>query len=141
MSVLSLSEWNHFISRHPEAHFMQTGEWGELKITFGWDAVRIANDSSGAQILFRKLPFGLTIAYIPKGPFSENLGDIWSEIDQICRDRHAIFLKVEMDGMQNDLPFPMGDFPGFKISLHNIQPPNTIIINRADRFGLAQLLD
>ena len=132
MPVLSLEKWNQLISNHPEAHFMQTGEWGELKTAFGWDAVRITNNSAGAQILFRKLPFGLTIAYIPKGPIGENLVDIWSEIDQICLDHHAIFLKVEPDIFQNDQPFQMDDFPGFNISKYNIQPPNTIVLNIAD---------
>lgn len=129
MPALSKDEWNQFISNHPEAHFMQTGEWGELKKSFGWDAIRITNGSAGAQILFRKLLFGLTIAYIPKGPIGENLVDIWSEIDQICNDQHAIFLKLELDVFQNDLPIQIGDFPNFKISKYNIQPPNTVILN------------
>jgi len=132
MPVLKKNEWDHFILNHPQAHFMQTGEWGELKNAFGWDVVRISNGSAGVQILFRKLPFGLTIAYIPKGPIGKNLVDIWSEIDQICKDHHAIFLKVELDIFQNDRPIQMSDFPDFKISKYNIQPPNTIILNIAD---------
>lgn len=132
MPVIKLEHWDQFISNHPEAHFMQTGEWGELKVAFGWDAVRITTRSAGSQILFRKLPFGLTIAYIPKGPIGENLVDIWPEIDQICHDHHAIFLKVEPDVFQNDRSFQMDDFPDFKVSKYNIQPPNTIILNIAD---------
>jgi lipid II:glycine glycyltransferase (peptidoglycan interpeptide bridge formation enzyme) len=132
MPVLSLKEWNQYISKFPEAHFMQTGEWGELKAAFGWDAVRIVIDSAGAQILFRKLPFGLTIAYLPKGPIGENPGDIWPKIDQTCHEHHAIFLKVEPDAMQTIQPFQTGDFPGFTISHYNIQPPNTIIVNMGE---------
>ncbi len=132
MAVLSLEKWNQFISKHPEAHFMQSGEWGELKKAFGWVVVRINNNSAGVQILFRKLPFGLTIAYIPKGPIGEDLAEIWSEIDQVCLEHHAIFLKVEPDFFQDDQPIQMDDFPDFKISKYNIQPPNTIILNIAD---------
>jgi len=132
MPVLSLEKWNQFISNHPEAHFMQSGEWGELKVAFGWKVVRITNNSSGAQILFRKLPFGLTIAYIPKGPIGEGLVDLWPEIDQVCLEHHAIFLKVEPDVFQNDQPVHMGDFPDFNFSKYNIQPPNTIILNISD---------
>jgi lipid II:glycine glycyltransferase (peptidoglycan interpeptide bridge formation enzyme) len=132
MPLLSLTEWEQFISRYPDAHIMQAGEWGQLKTGFGWKAVRVANNSAGAQILFRKLPMGLTIAYIPKGPVGENPGELWTEIDRICHDHHAIFLKVEPDIFQDDQQFQAEDFPGFTSSRYNIQPPNTIIINISD---------
>jgi len=132
MPTIKLEEWNQFLSIHPEAHFMQTGEWGELKACFGWDAVRITAKSVGAQILFRKLPFGLTIAYIPKGPIGKNFVDIWPEIDRVCHDHHAIFLKVELDSFQNDQVFQMTVYPGFRISKYNIQPANTILLDIAD---------
>ncbi|OGN73862.1 MAG: hypothetical protein A2X25_03765 [Chloroflexi bacterium GWB2_49_20] len=108
---------------------MQTGEWGELKAAFGWDAVRIVNGCAGAQILFRKLPFGLTIAYVPKGPIGENPGHIWSEVDKTCHEHKAIFLKVEPDALQENQPFQTSEFPGFTISRFNIQPLKTIIVN------------
>ena len=66
MPIVSLTDWNHFISKYPNAHLLQTGEWGELKSAFGWKPVRIVNGEFGVQILFRKLPLGFTIAYIPK---------------------------------------------------------------------------
>ena len=66
MSEVSLAEWNQFLQGHPDTHLLQTGEWGELKSAFGWEAVRVISGTAGAQILFRKLPLGFTIAYIPK---------------------------------------------------------------------------
>ena len=109
---------------------MQSGEWGELKSSFGWRVSRVVNDSSGAQILFRSLPFGFSIGYIPKGPIGK-LDDplLWQEIDQVCQENHAIFLKVELDGWLND---PLEVLPtnlGFSQSRYNIQPPRTIIID------------
>lgn len=129
MPVVSLENWNEFISSHPDAHFMQSGAWGELKVSFGWDVVRIINDSTGAQVLFRKLPFGFTIGYIPKGPTGRDLVSIWPEIDQICRAHHSIFLKVELDIFEDNAPIQTKDFPGFNLSKYNIQPPNTIIVD------------
>ena len=64
--IVSLPDWNHFLSQHPHAHLLQTGEWGELKSAFDWKPVRIVSGDSGVQILFRKLPLGFTVAYIPK---------------------------------------------------------------------------
>ena len=67
MPEVSLTDWNAFLNDHPDAHILQTGEWGELKSAFGWDPVRIIpDDGPGAQILFRRLPLGLTLAYLPK---------------------------------------------------------------------------
>ncbi len=56
MTEVSLSEWHEFLSRHPNAHLLQSGEWGELKTAFGWKAVRVVSGEIGAQLLFRSLP-------------------------------------------------------------------------------------
>lgn len=144
MPILSLNEWNDFLSDCPEVHLLQTGAWGELKSNFGWRAVRMASDiggeSWGAQILFRKLPFGLSLAYIPKGPVLKEtkLGEgdnfpgqpFWGEIDQICRSKRAVFLKVEPDHLSGENNQKEIDIPaGFQLSEHAIQPMRTIIVD------------
>ena len=68
MPVVSQSDWDRFLASHPNAHLLQTSQWGELKAAFGWNFVHVIAGNSGAQILFRKLPLGFTLAYIPKGP-------------------------------------------------------------------------
>ena len=103
----SLAEWKEFLAAHPETHLLQTGEWGELKSAFGWEAARVIVGDCGAQILFRKLPLGFTLGYMPKGPvFSEQCSVIseqfWAEVDEVCRARRAIFLKVEPDDWECD---------------------------------------
>jgi lipid II:glycine glycyltransferase (peptidoglycan interpeptide bridge formation enzyme) len=70
MPVISLTDWNRYLQSQPQAHLLQIGEWGELKSAFGWKPVRIVSGTGGAQILFRKLPLGLAIGYIPKLAFS-----------------------------------------------------------------------
>ncbi len=135
MPIVSLAKWNQFIQNHPNVHLLQTGEWGELKSAFGWDAVRITNGEVGAQILFRRLPLGFTIAYIPKGPVCSGLSSVvsepfWNEIDSICKQYHAVFLKVEPD-MWGDAPLTTRR-PSLITSKHNIQPPRTVIINIQD---------
>src|SRR5215211_7948095 len=92
MPVVSLAEWNQYLQNHPKVHLLQTAEWGELKSAFGWKPVRIVNGDSGVQILFRRLPLGFTIGYIPKANPDESL---WKEIDSLCNQNRAIFLKLE----------------------------------------------
>jgi peptidoglycan pentaglycine glycine transferase (the first glycine) len=129
MAEISLEEWQEYISNFPEAHFMQAGEWGELKAGFGWKVKRIVNGSAGAQILFRSLPFGFKAGYLPKGPIGKDCDSLWMEIDQLCRDQRVVFLKVEPDAWEIEPSQLTGDYPGFKPSLYNIQPPRTIIVN------------
>jgi len=139
MPIVSLSDWNQFLATHPNAHLLQTGEWGELKSAFGWKPVRIINEKCGVQILFRKLPLGFTVGYIPKlaisfrqSAFSQEL---WHEIDSVCKKNHAIFLKLEPDLWNDQSPETpaLSEVEGWNLKLetspHNIQPPRTIIVN------------
>jgi lipid II:glycine glycyltransferase (peptidoglycan interpeptide bridge formation enzyme) len=154
MPIVSLFDWNKFISSHPNAHLLQTGEWGELKSAFGWKPVRIVAGNVGIQILFRQLPLGLTVGYIPKGPVFKNpssaINDqFWQEIDLVCKKNRAVFCKFELDSWDVDhmtlaawqwlipekiIP-PRAVVTGqlfqenWSYSPHNIQPPRTIIID------------
>jgi peptidoglycan pentaglycine glycine transferase (the first glycine) len=132
MPIVSLTDWNQFLAQHPNAHLLQTGEWGELKSAFGWKPVRIISGNVGVQILFRKLPLGFTVGYIPKANVDQSL---WSEIDSVCKSQHAIFLKLEPDAWDNQFINHQSHLHlrqvqvSFIISKHNIQPPRTIIID------------
>lgn len=137
MPSLQASEWDSFLASHPQAHMLQTTAWGELKSEFGWGVERVINGEVGAQVLFRRLPFGLSLAYIPKGPVGGNLElegklqawtGLWPEIDALCRRKKAILLKVEPDLWQeggDNLALPKR----FRRASHAIQPPRTIIVD------------
>ena len=154
MPIISLTDWKQFLSQHPNAHLLQTAEWGELKSAFGWQATRIITGNVGVQLLFRKLPLGFTIGYIPKGPICDNPlsadnEQFWNEIHAVCKVNRAIFCKFELDAWDVD-KMPLNSqrwlFPQhinqpprsvmvgslFKnqwiISKHNIQPPRTVVV-------------
>jgi peptidoglycan pentaglycine glycine transferase (the first glycine) len=130
MPEVSLSDWNQFLQKHSNAHLLQTGEWGELKSAFGWETVRVVSGNVGAQILFRKLPLGFTIAYIPKllsrDQRSAITEEFWKEIDDVCKKHQAIFLKVEPDVWDDKNIFLPSSFI---LSKQNIQPPRTITVD------------
>ncbi|GAB4503672.1 MAG: peptidoglycan bridge formation glycyltransferase FemA/FemB family protein [Anaerolineales bacterium] len=142
MPKVNLSEWNAYLNTHPDAHLLQTGEWGELKSAFGWEAVRLLPDEGPAcQILFRSLPLGVTLAYLPKPVFSHQSSVIsdqsavsseqfWAEVDTVCKQRHAICIKIEPDAWETTAPTELRNTPyGLRLSPHNIQPPRTIIVD------------
>jgi peptidoglycan pentaglycine glycine transferase (the first glycine) len=140
MPELNPSEWDEFTSCRPDVHILQTREWGALKDAFGWQSVRLSNAGLGAQILFRRLPLGFSIAYIPKGPlypcdkpFHEAVA-FWEEVDQLCKSNQAVFLKVEPDaweGLATIEEQPHQPLPpaGFRLSSQAIQPRRTLLID------------
>jgi lipid II:glycine glycyltransferase (peptidoglycan interpeptide bridge formation enzyme) len=132
MPEISFSEWNEFLTEHPGAHILQSGEWGELKSAFGWEAVRVAENGLGAQILFRRLPLGLTFAYIPKGPVGTPLNkadtQFWAEVDTLCQKKHAVFLKMEQAGWDDDSPSLLHP-SDFLSSPQHIQPRSTLVVD------------
>ena len=134
MAEVSLADWQAFLKKQSDVHLLQMGEWGELKSVFGWKPVRlILDDSTGAQILFRRLPFGLTLGYMPKPVFSGRLSVVsdqfWSEVDSVCKKYHAVFLKIESDVWDVNFIFHNSSFI---LSKHNIQPPRTIVLDIKD---------
>jgi lipid II:glycine glycyltransferase (peptidoglycan interpeptide bridge formation enzyme) len=119
--------WINFLGGHPEAHLLQQAEWGTLKSGFGWQVVRVVAGECGAQILFRTLPANLTIGYIPKGPigFSQEL---IKELDEICRERHAIFLRIEPDAWEGD-QVDLSGLTGNLKPASPFQPRRTVLVS------------
>ena len=132
MPEISCSAWKEFLAGQPSAHILQSGEWGELKSAFGWDAVRLVKNGLGAQILFRRLPLGLTFAYIPKGPLGtpskKTNAQFWADVDTLCRKKHAVFLKLEQDGWEGDSSSTL-QLTEFLSSPQHIQPRCTLLVD------------
>ncbi len=133
-------EWDDYLNSQPEAHLLQTSAWGQLKKSFGWEVQHVLGRQSGgcrfgAQILFRTLPLGWCIAYIPKGPpglHSWELldGNAWqgflTEVDTTCRRFNTILVILEPDSWEGD---EYHILPGFQLGLQSIQPPRTILVD------------
>jgi lipid II:glycine glycyltransferase (peptidoglycan interpeptide bridge formation enzyme) len=139
MPEVSLKDWKQFIDHHSGAHLLQAAEWGDLKAAFGWDVVRVVRDGIGAQVLFRRLPLGLTVAYIPKPAFNLMLdmtNQFWQELAAACSKNRAVFLKIEPDEWESAgadprpaVRSPLADARAFRRSEFNIQPPRTLLID------------
>jgi peptidoglycan pentaglycine glycine transferase (the first glycine) len=145
MPELTAAGWEDFLQGCENPHLLQTAAWGELKSAFGWQPLRIAvhpgnSTATGAQVLFRRLPLGFSLAYLPKGPLApawdEETPDkyswpqLWTEIDQACRRRRAIFLLAEPEGWVGGKLLPY-DHPGFQPGLHAIQPRRSLLVDLA----------
>lgn len=125
---ITKQEWQSYFENYPYAHILQSAEWGELKSEFGWKPEFVKTNEAGAMILFRKIPLGFSIAYIPEGPLGNPDDDFWLFVDEVCREQKAIFLKVEPfvwkeNNQQLNLPT---DFSSVSDS---IQPPRTLVVD------------
>lgn len=128
---LAASEWESFLSGHPEAHLLQSSAWAQLKEAFGWSSFQIRVGLSGAQVLFRRLPLGLKLAYVPKGPIGEWTSGLMLALDELCRMQRAFALKVEPDVPWDDETAAILASLGFRLSPHAIQPRRTLVIDLA----------
>lgn len=130
MAILTKEQWKDFCLQNPNHSLLQDAEWGELKSGFGWTPSYVRSGSAGAMVLFRSLPAGLKIAYIPRGPFGHGFEGLWPEIHALCRKKHAIFLRVEPDFWQgsDEAKALESSMEGFIPSFATVQPPRTILI-------------
>ncbi len=129
MTTVTLKEWKAFIANHPEAHLLQTGEWGELKAGFGWTPVRIISGDTGVQLLIKKLPLGYSVAYIPRGPVAGSKKETWEEITALCRKRKTVFIKVEPDFVDIKSTMNTKEIHNWKMDARSIQPMRTILVD------------
>jgi len=131
MKLLSPQAWDQFVSKHPDAHILQTSGWGELKSAFGWSPLFFRQEDLGAMVLFRQLPLGMSIAYVPRGPVGDGDWDnFWKGLDEHCQKEKAVFLRMEpnlWEPVEKDLI--KHQLPGFIATEQTIQPPRTIMIN------------
>ncbi|GIV64776.1 MAG: hypothetical protein KatS3mg046_036 [Bellilinea sp.] len=132
MAVLNAAQWSTRLKQFPSAHLLQTAEWGEFKAAFGWQPLRLVSGFAAAQVLFRRLPLGLTIAYLPKGPLGSDWANLLAEVDEHCRRQRAVFLKVEPDCWEDEPESTyLRDYFSGWVESRPVQPRRTVEISLA----------
>lgn len=132
---LSPADWDSFVAAHPDGHLLQTSGWATLKGCVGWQVERAALRQgetivAGGQVLLHRLPWGQTLAYVPKGPLVDwrNAAQVRALLAGLCQvvaGHRPALLKLEPD-----LP----DSPQLDLILqsyglqrgHPVQPRSTI---------------
>jgi peptidoglycan pentaglycine glycine transferase (the first glycine) len=132
-SATDANAWDAWC-RAQDAHLLQTFAWGELKRQFGWQAERLVwcvgeKIHAGAQVLYRALAPGLTIAYIPRGPVGSDaaaLAQFLAQLQRHIRARGAFLLKLEPDWQREDARVEILRAARAQATAEAIQPPATI---------------
>jgi peptidoglycan pentaglycine glycine transferase (the first glycine) len=126
--------WDTFAAAQPNTHLLQTTAWGQLKAAFGWQPAAIRAGAAGALVLFRRLPLGLSLAYVPRGPVANwqqpsDLAPLVAALDQACRARRAILLKWEPDLPDEPGCGALLGGLGFRPSAHSVQPRRSLVVD------------
>lgn len=139
--ALTDDQWDGFVETHPGGHLLQTSRWGALKARFGWRVERVVlaehgHIVAGGQMLVRRLPWGQTLAYVPKGPIVD-----WQRPAQVRLLLDGLMAagrryRPALIKLEPDLPHsPLLDLLLRSYGLtrgHPIQPRSTIHINLDD---------
>lgn len=67
------SEWDAFLKSMPDGHHLQTSLWAGVKEKEGWNAERLVAVNEGRivvglQLFHQKVPGGVRVGYVPRGP-------------------------------------------------------------------------
>jgi lipid II:glycine glycyltransferase (peptidoglycan interpeptide bridge formation enzyme) len=103
--------WDTLVAQHAQGHMLQSWAWGELKHQFGWQPLRVAVTDgvsvAAAQLLIRPL-YGLSVAYVPRGPLfagDETLDRaLLQMLQRVARRRRAAFLRLEPNVLEAAAP-------------------------------------
>jgi len=101
-------QWDSIVQTFPDASFLQSSAWADLKSKYGWTTKRfVVGDKSsirgGVQILVRtrrltRLGPSMGLAYVPRGPLATESVDVRALVNAIveeARQTGSSFLRVE----------------------------------------------
>jgi peptidoglycan pentaglycine glycine transferase (the first glycine) len=92
--------WDDAAVRSPAGHVLQSAAWAKIREAQGWRAEfhRFGTPLPVALVLWRSLPAGQSLAYVPRGPIAgseSELQQALARLATLARERRAIFLKVD----------------------------------------------
>lgn len=106
-----MTGWNEIVASLPQAHVLQTLQWGEIKARLGWKMLPYTwrnvhgKVQAAALVLQRTIPASgmaarLRLLYIPRGPLMD-WGEpvlrekVLDDLQHLARQKGAIFIKID----------------------------------------------
>jgi lipid II:glycine glycyltransferase (peptidoglycan interpeptide bridge formation enzyme) len=112
MTEINRDTWNDLIAALPNAHVLQTWEWGAVKESYGWKPIhevwrgRDGQVEAAALVLTRAVSAGgvnfpLRVMYVPRGPLLKDWHDlhvrnkVLAGLRTLAKSNQAIFIKMD----------------------------------------------
>jgi len=135
--------WDAFVAGHPRGHILQTCRWARLKSALGWGSLLVPFRAGpalkepllgGSSLLLRRLPWGGTLAYVPRGPVvdwenPEYVSALFVVLRETCFKRRIGILKIEPELPDTPAAAATLSAAGFRRSPQRIQPLSTIHVD------------
>lgn len=101
---IEYAEYEDFVAAHPNGGFMQSLRWANVKDN--WEYACVGSRGAGGRlsgamlVLFRRFPFGRTLAYAPRGPVCDYgdfavLDDLLDGADFLAKQKHAYLFRCD----------------------------------------------
>lgn len=102
VSELSQSTYQMFSIEHPLYNIYQSTQWAIIKKEWNHRFVGVYDDNKlvlASLVLYRSLPFGYSLFYLPKGPLADfkdtkTLSYFFSELKKFAKSKKAISIKI-----------------------------------------------
>jgi lipid II:glycine glycyltransferase (peptidoglycan interpeptide bridge formation enzyme) len=110
--LVDKSTWDDYITEFPDAHFLQTSLWAEVKLENGWEPFYLiwkdltGNLIAGAMVLERSEKiiniFSVKVHYCPKGPLfttksNDSINEVLQGLQNFSKNRNGLFIKIDPD--------------------------------------------
>lgn len=127
--------WNDRLARLPNAHGMQTWEWGDLRQATGWATRRLLFERGGTAVAGAAVQRRAGISYCPKGPALDYadtflLGQVLERLAEDTRRQRSIVLTVEPEAEAVDgTAVAALRRAGYRPSRTQLQSRSTVLVN------------
>lgn len=136
-SAADTARWDELVIGTARPHILQSTAWAQIKAATGWTPRRfVLDDDRGtrpgvAQVLIRKLPLGVSIAYAPRGPLVEpaRLAEAITAVRIALAQERCASLLCDPEAPHDDVLRTELDRSGIRRSPVFVQPRRTLLMD------------
>jgi lipid II:glycine glycyltransferase (peptidoglycan interpeptide bridge formation enzyme) len=130
-----VERWDELVISTGQPHLTQSIAWADVKALTGWQPRRFVFEGGRgvAQVLVRKLPLGITVAYAPRGPLVETarLADAIVALRDALATQRCASLLCDPEAPPDDAIAGALASAGIRRSPVYVQPRRTLLMDLA----------
>ena len=136
-SAADIQRWDELVIGTARPHILQSTAWAQIKEATHWDVRRfLLNDDRGslvgvAQVLTKRLPLGVSVAYAPRGPLVAPplLGEAITAVRAALAKERCASLLCDPEAPRDDVLRVELERAGIRRSPVFVQPRRTLLMD------------